>query len=476
MNHNALFNQPRIRLSLLYAGVMGGILLSLGYVTHRVVERSVSRVVDRELHLLAATLNARLAVGLQGPGQLAPNAATLLPELCWANRPCPPQPQNSPLLQLIQTDYSLRLLDLQGQPIAAIGEPPDRFGANPQLQEFYTVQDAQGDAYHLHLMPLQTQQGQLWGYLQVGRSVQKFDDYMRGLHRLIMFGVPAAMVMIGAASWALAGVAMRPIYHAYGQMQQFTANAAHELRTPIAAIQAIVEVAMADDAAHPQTSPQTSPQTLQALHRQTARLGRLTQDLLLLSRLDARPGHQDGPIGTLGLQAICLNELVEDLEEELVPVAMGAGVELGREMLTDTPLWIAGDSDQIYRLISNLITNAIQHSARADPVDPVSPVKITLTRHQNQALIAVQDWGVGIPAAELPHLFDRFHRVAADRHRQTGGAGLGLAIARAIAIAHRGQIRVQSQVGQGSTFTVELPLISAARVETRRSQTQGRRA
>jgi signal transduction histidine kinase len=461
MHHNSLFNRPRIRLSLLYAIVMGGILLSLGYGAHRVVERSVSRMVDRELQLLAATLNARLLVGLQGPGQLAPNAAILLPELCLADQPCPPKTQNSPLLKLIQADYSLQLLDLQGRPIAAIGESPDRFGPNPQLREFYTVQDGpQGDAYHLHLMPLQTQQGRLWGYLQVGRSVQKFDDYMRGLHLLILVGVPTAMVMIGAASWALAGAAMRPIYQAYGQMQQFTANAAHELRTPIAAIRAIVEVAMVEDESGQLEArsgyPQPNPQTLQALHRQADRLGRLAQDLLLLSRLDARPDALPPEAAP-----ICLNDLVEDLEEELMPVAMSAGVDLGRDMQTEAQLMIQGNSNQIYRLVSNLVTNAIQHSPRG------GKVTIQLARHQKQATIAVQDWGAGIAAAELPHLFDRFHRVAADRSRQTGGAGLGLAIAQAIAQAHRGQIRVQSQVGQGSTFTVELPITVGALVKTR---------
>ena len=197
MHHNSLFNQPRIKLSLLYAGVMGGILLSLGYITHRVMEKSTGRTVDRELHLVAITLNSRLVEGLQIPGQLPSNTTQILPELCLANQSCQPKIEDSVLLKLVQEDYYLQLLDLQGTPIAAIGEAPNRFPANSSLKESYTILDPKGDAYHLHLMPLQTQKGQLWGYLQVGRSVQKFDDYMRGLHLLILFGVPFAMLMIG---------------------------------------------------------------------------------------------------------------------------------------------------------------------------------------------------------------------------------------------------------------------------------------
>jgi signal transduction histidine kinase len=442
MHHSSLFNRPRIKLSLLYAGVMGSILLSLGYITHRVMEKSINRSVDRELHLVATTLNSRLVAGLQVPGQLPSNAAQILPELCLANQTCQPKIQDSVLLELVQEDYYLQLLDLQGMPIAAIGESPNRFPANPSLKASYTMLDPKGDAYHLHLMPLQTQKGQLWGYVQVGRSVQKFDDYMRGLHLLILFGVPFAMLMIGGASWWLAGLAMQPIYQAYEQMQQFTANAAHELRTPIASTKAILEVAMADE----QLTLTESKQTLSTLYRQNDRLGRLAQDLLLLSRLDATPAPSSWA-------AICLNDLVQDLEEELVAFAMATGVDLSSQTTTNENLYIDGNIDQIYRLISNLINNAIQHNIKN------GKVLIKLWKIQSEAVIEIQDHGDGIAAADLPHLFDRFYRVESDRNRQTGGSGLGLAIAQAIAQVHNSQIQVQSTIGEGSTFSVHFPIL-----------------
>jgi signal transduction histidine kinase len=441
MHRNSLFNQPRIRLSFLYAGVIGGILLSLGYVTHRVMEKSIERTIDRELHLVATTLNFRLVAALQTPGKLAPNTAQIVPELCLAHQRCQPNIQDSMLLGFVQDDYYLQLLDLQGTPIAAIGEPPNRFPANPRLIASYTMSDPKGDAYHLHLMPLQTQTGQLWGYLQVGRSVQTFDDYMRGFHLLVLLGVPVAMVMIGGASWWLAGLAMQSIYQAYEQMQQFTANAAHELRTPIASTKAILEVAIADE----QLTLAESQQTLQTLHRQNDRLARLAQDLLLLSRLDS-------PQATVLRESICLNELIEDLEEELAPVAIAAGVNLKHDIQVDIQLLVDGDANQLHRLLSNLVSNAMQHTVSN------GNVVIRLQKSQNQAIIVVQDWGAGIAKSELSHLFYRFHRVESDRNRHSGGAGLGLAIAQAITQAHGGQISVQSQVGKGSTFTVQLPI------------------
>ncbi|MEB3291949.1 MAG: two-component system sensor histidine kinase RppB [Synechococcales bacterium] len=447
MNRNSLFNRPRIRLSILYASVMGGIFLLLGYITHYVVDKASDRIVDREIHLLSTMMNSKLSRAFQKPGELPQNANQIIPELCVVNQGCQPKLRDAMLLDLMQDGYYLQLLNLQGQPIAAIGELPNRFPPNPHLTASYTRSDQNGVPYHLHLMPLQMQNGQRWGYIQVGRSVENFDEYMRGLHLLIFFGVPLVMLMIGGASWWLAGLAIRPIYQAYEKMQEFTANAAHELRTPIASTKAILEVALEDK----NLTLDESRQTLRTLHRQNDRLSRLAQDLLLLSRLDANPSHD---LWT----PICLNDLVEDLEEDLLSVAMAAGITLNHEIKIDEKIYVNGNSDQIYRLFSNLITNAIQYSSQN------GKVVLRLNRNQNQAIISIQDNGIGIPKSELLHLFDRFHRVNSDRNRQSGGAGLGLAIAQAITKSHHGYIQVQSEVGQGSTFTVRLPIF----------QTQGR--
>jgi signal transduction histidine kinase len=437
MRYSALFSRPRLRLALLYSGVIGSILLSIGYFAHRAIDKAFDRVVDRETALLTAVVNTKLATVLGTPGKFTPQAAQSIPGLCLINQPCDPNMQDADLSALLKHDYHLQLLDLAGDPIAAIAESPDRALRNPNLTYFYDTATPDGQAYHIHLMPLRTSRGDHWGYLQVGRSTRLFDDYMSSLHWLILLGIPFSMGVIGGTSWWLSGIAMRPLYLSYEQMQQFTADAAHELRTPIAAMKTMLEVA-------PTESPTAQQQTWQSLQRQNDRLGKLAQDLLLLSRLDGSAAAHP--------EVICLNDLVQDLEEELAPLALAAQVTLSSQVNGATALSIQGQNEQIYRLVSNLIINAIHYTPTH------GTIVIHLDRQQNQAIIAIEDNGSGIAAVDLPHLFDRFYRVNHDRSRQTGGVGLGLAIAQAIAKAHGGGIQVQSQLNRGSIFTVRLPL------------------
>jgi signal transduction histidine kinase len=121
------------------------------------------------------------------------------------------------------------------------------------------------------------------------------------------------------------------------------------------------------------------------------------------------------------------------------------------------PITLWGNENQLYRLMSNLVTNAINYTPRN------GKVIVKLDQIANDAIIQIIDTGVGIAIQDLPRLFDRFYRVQSDRSRQTGGAGLGLAIAQAIVQAHGGKIQVNSQIDKGSCFTVQLPLKSRLR-------------
>ncbi|MCY7366999.1 MAG: HAMP domain-containing histidine kinase, partial [Chamaesiphon sp.] len=277
------------------------------------------------------------------------------------------------------------------------------------------------------------------GYLQVAQSYHLLDEYMQSLHLLLIFGVPLAMLLIGGASWWLSGLAMQPIYQSYQQIQQFTADAAHELRTPLAVARVAVESAL--DPAAIESETRTN---LEIAQRQVHHLTRLAEDLLWLSRLEAKhlPIQQ---------QPCCLNDLVSDLEEELAPLAMAAGIDLQVAILVKEPLYVIGDIDRLYRATSNLMTNAIQYTPAA------GVVAIHLEYLENTAIITVRDNGIGIAPADLPHIFDRFYRVQVDRARATGGTGLGLAIVKAIVLAHQGTIQVSSELGTGSIFTVKLP-------------------
>jgi signal transduction histidine kinase len=425
------FQSLQLRLAIFYSAVMGSIFLCMGYWAHNVMQGAFNQVVDRELTLLSKTLNDKLSNILTQPEQLP----VVLKGWCQTGQVCTEQAQRSDLAYLVQEGYCLELLNLQGQPIAAIGRLPGQFPVNSKLQDSYTAIDQTGQPYHLHLFEVKTAQGQRWGYLQVGRSLKQLDTYMMKLHLLLIFGIPLAMVLIGGASWWLAGLAMQPIYQSYERMQQFTADAAHELRTPIATNKAILETALTDT--HPPNP------TLEALQRQTDRLEKLAQDLLLLSRLETA---QEKPIREM----ISLHELLEDLVEELAPLALAKQIELDCQINSKPNC--QGNASQLYRLFSNLIQNAIKYSpANTD-------IKIILHRHRNQALISIRDRGVGIPATDLPYIFDRFYRIASDRHHKTGGTGLGLAIAQSLAQKHGGKIRVMSEVGLGSEFIVSLPI------------------
>jgi signal transduction histidine kinase len=155
---------------------------------------------------------------------------------------------------------------------------------------------------------------------------------------------------------------------------------------------------------------------------------------------------------TAEYQPCCLNDLISDLIEELAFLAVENQVNLSGQMQVTKKVYVQGNEEQLYRLISNLIINAIQ----ATP----SGGKVTVFLEVNElyAIIKVQDTGIGIALEHQQQIFERFYRVDRDRSRNSGGSGLGLAIVLAIAKAHKGNIHVQSQLGLGSTFTVRIPL------------------
>jgi signal transduction histidine kinase len=144
---------------------------------------------------------------------------------------------------------------------------------------------------------------------------------------------------------------------------------------------------------------------------------------------------------------------LNDSIEELAAFAIAANVTLKATIQVPQPLCVVGQDEQLYRLLANLITNAIQHTP------PQGNVIVSLAQEAHHAIIRVQDTGVGIAPDEQSRIFDRFYRIQRDRSRTSGGSGLGLAIVSAIAKAHQGTVHVESQLGQGSTFTVRLPLM-----------------
>jgi OmpR-family two-component system manganese-sensing sensor histidine kinase len=230
-------------------------------------------------------------------------------------------------------------------------------------------------------------------------------------------------------------------------LKQFTADASHELRNPIAVIQTNVQVALSD----PNPDLEFQKTQLETIERITRRLGRLIEDLLFLAR-------HDGGITNQKREPCNLSQILNEVAEEQLAIALQKQITLNFP-IADSNLFVTGDRDRLGRLFTNLVSNAIAYTPKGGKVE------IMAQASQGQVLVKVQDTGIGIPEAELSQIFERFYRYQQQKSSKsstklgsssTSGSGLGLAIAKAIAESHQGKIHVESKVGQGTTFTVNL--------------------
>lgn len=445
MNRNRAFFLTRRRLAGLYTGTMGVILAMCGFGFYEAMAHEHWHSLNRKLATVAGTLHDGIEPALEQPGAVEPIIDHFLPGLvCLSPTQCPDAPPiaDRHVAGVVQQEgYYVRFVDPSGNLLATAGQLPEGLPTYLNADPWQTLTTANGTSYRQVSLFLKTQTQAPWGYIQVGQSLEDYQTHLARVRWTLIIGLPTAMLLVTGASWWLSGVAIQPAYQAYRQIQQFTADAAHELRTPLAAIRSTVEFTLDE----PELSETEARNTLRIIERQNNRLSNLVQDLLLLSRIDLQSQPTDF--------TLCrLNVLVEELVEEFSAMAIAADLVLKADLQTSQPLTVFGNEEHLYRLFANLVTNAIQYTPAA------GTVIIRLGREEGEAVLAVQDTGLGIPLAEQPHIFDRFYRVNADRARHTGGSGLGLSIALAIVQAHSGTIRVHSEVSQGSTFTVRLPL------------------
>ncbi len=307
-------------------------------------------------------------------------------------------------------------------------------------------------------------------------NLERSEDTVREVTAVLAGALPLLVVFVGGLSWWAVGRALRPVQAitetmaditatdlhrrvpvnhsgdeishlastvnatlerldiAVERQRRFVADASHELRGPLAALRADLEISLA----HPDRTdwPTTARDSLSDVER----LQTLTEDLLVLARLDETRRNNHQPVD--------LANLIREQAAHLRRVDIDVELDLGSDLVVE------GDRDQLRRMLRNLLANAEQHTT--------SRIEVHASRSGHDVCVTISDDGPGIPAADRSRVFERFVRLDDARTRDTGGTGLGLAIVQNIVHAHHGRVTIQDAEPTGASFTVALPATTAA--------------
>jgi two-component system, OmpR family, sensor kinase len=324
--------------------------------------------------------------------------------------------------------------------------------------------------------------------VQVASSLEDVEDALNTLFLILIIAVPLALMIASLGGQFLANKALRPVDHitqtarvitsqnlnqrirplkvkdelsrlidtfndmisrldqSFRQIKQFTADASHELKTPLTILKGEVEVTLRKERA-----PADYEQTLKSNLEEINRMSQIVEDLLLLSKAD---------IGEVRLnpEDILVSEVLNEVVIQMKILAHSKKIEI--DTFQDDDIYISGDLLRVRELFLNLIENGIKYSEEGGAIR-VTLRKVSQPNGEAErafAEIVVSDNGMGIAREDQERIFDRFYRVDKARSRDQGGSGLGLSICKWIAEAHQGEIKVESEVGKGSSFIVRLPL------------------
>jgi two-component system, OmpR family, sensor kinase len=357
------------------------------------------------------------------------------------------------------------------------------------LNNFDGLLDPEGllsqDTYHLvpHgdtllrvlTVPVSDEQGQVVGHIQVARLMDNFEIFNRVLSRALLISLGAVVASLVVAAFLTSSL-FRPLEdiatvarqitraddlsrrvphssrtdeigdlaRAFNQtlerlerlfrsQQRFLADVSHELRTPLTSVRGNLDLM--------KRMGEYDQESMIVIQEEMERMSRLLGDLLLLARADT------GGL-PLRFEPVELDNVLFDVYRQISRIDKSVTVELAE---VDQVI-VRGDEDRLKQVILNLVDNSIKYTPSG------GSVQLRLRKEDGRAILSVTDTGVGIPAEDLPHIFDRFYRVDKSRNREQGGSGLGLAIVKWVVQAHGGRIQVESSVGAGTTFTVNLPL------------------
>ncbi|MGB2925034.1 MAG: two-component system sensor histidine kinase RppB [Limnothrix sp.] len=446
MKNNRLFQTTWWRLASWYAGTMSLIFAACSFGLYEAIVHAHRVTIHREMESIAETFRQNLKLHLKESGEFEETVEHLFPSFCSNNLDC--HLANQEVLESLDykfpDDYYLEIFSNLNKSLVATKTKPKNLILKSKQGSWTYFKDSQNNRYHQISIVLETINNQPSGYLIVGRSLKDFDSYVASTTWFLIIGFPVALILIVISAWYLSGLAIRPIYSSYQQIQQFTGDAAHELRTPLATIRATIESRLM----LAEWDKDDIKRSFASIEKQNERMSILVNDLLILSRIDQGLSND---VNKAANQPVILNDVVDDILEEFAALALEKSINLEIKKNITFPLAIDGNEAQIYRLLANVVINAIQYTPQK------GTVKVVLSADNRRAIIEISDTGIGIPKEAQLRIFERFYRVNHDRSRHTGGSGLGLAIAQAIVILHNGFIDVTSELNKGSIFTIRLP-------------------
>ncbi len=400
----------------------------IGVVAAIVAGRLLARAAHRPLHALRTHLEA---VGRgESPPSLPPSSGEAAEIAACAARLCRTHEEREATLQR-ERDALAQVLDRMAEGVMVVARDGRVARTNPAIERLVPrladeSQPTPGEATGSHEVQLACSRAITTGQVQEARLTTD------GGRTLLVTAAPAG----GGAVVVFHDIT--EMHRALEVRRDFVANASHELKTPVAAILGGAETLANGGLADPVAAARFTD----TIHRHAKRLARLIDDLLALSRLEAGT--------TVERRPVALAEVVAEVCDLMEEPFRTAGVALTWHADPDLPPW-RGDRRSVEEILTNLLDNARAYTPKGGEVE------VRVTRTADGLALAVGDTGIGIGADHLDRIFERFYRVDPARSRAAGGTGLGLALVKHLVESLGGRIEVASEVGVGSTFTVELP-------------------
>lgn len=412
-----MFKSVRWKIALLFIGLSSLIYILLSVVGAIFFYNGLSHAIDEDLRIFASQIGH--AINLEGN-----------------------KPAFRDWLRVVETEparsvTSMQLFDTQGVLLEQYGARgiPKLLSGGPEVSENgLTMRVRQTKLMH---------KGNLVGYLQLQLSVARREEATHEFLATMGIMAPFVLLAFGICSYFVAGRAVEPIEQLVSTLRNFVGDAGHELNTPAGIVQA-----RAQSLGRKLERDGIISDDLAIIISSAERMGKIVRDLLLLAELDAKTELKTNAFDLAHL----LTEIVEEYKIRFDEKEINVSLQCNGSSLIET------DKDAIEMVIRNLLENALKYT-HSNGV-----VRVSCQTSGNSIKIEVLDTGIGIPSESIGKIFDRFYRVDKSRTRSTGGSGLGLSIVKALVDGLGGEITVKSQLGQGSTFTVSLPLSRKAGV------------